>query len=835
MISNLPKLLTFVIILFANPVLAQEVWNEDFSIPEKGVWGDDDGITIHQDFEGISNWTLDFSKVELASSEDYAKTVTTLGGRFECRDINGEVVWRSTEINISDYKQINIQLTAYETGSGNNTQNKYLKAFYKLNGGNEILFSTNAENFGNWGTSLVEQKGLVGQTLQIVVYMVNYYTSDKVTLDEIIVIGENNDTNSPFITSVSLISENILEVNFNEPIQDVTKSNFEIKYNSETKMEILSVEKSSDQPNLVTLNISPLPYYNLQLIAKNISDFENNTTEKEIFDFEYLPPSKKYDIVINELMVDPNPKVELPELEYIEIWNREDYPINIENWGLRIDGIEKKLSKKIISPSDFVLLCATGTVEKLNPYGSTMGVPGFQGLRNSGTLVEIIDDKGNLIDRICYSDKWYGDAEKEKGGWSLERIDPNRFCGQALNWAASKNNKGGTPGSENSVFATNQDLTFPTINWAVAVSENQVEIDFSESMDSIQLKNAANFLLSGFAAPINIELISTHTIILNFENSFINNKNYTLELNGLTDECGNLIQQNSFSVLWNTIEPGDIVINEVLFNPFPGGEDYVEVYNNSQKQILTNRLFLATRNDTLQLKQIYSFSESKNLFEPQTYLALTKDTSAVFPWFNIECPGCFLQMEKFPSFKNDDDYVVLLNNEMQIIDELLYSTKMHSPILADEEGIALERISFIKNTNLPENWHSASSQSGYGTPGYKNSQLENENLLEPTVSFEPQSFSPNLDGYNDEFLIHYQLEKPGYIANAWVFDAAGRYVLQLAKNEILGTNGDIKWNGEDETGQRQKIGVYVVMVELFDMQGNIRRYKDGVVLTDVLN
>jgi hypothetical protein len=471
---NLPNILTFLFLFFGNLTTAQEIWIESFAVPEKGVWGDENGSTVHQDFENITNWSLEFSDVRLSSPDDYAKTTSTSGGRFECRDINGEVIWRSIEISISGFKSVDIELLASETGSGANEQNKYLKAFYKIDNGEEILFS---ENYGNWGSSTVKQKELNGQKLQIVVYLNNHYAADKVILDEVVVSAE---------------------------------------------------------------------------------------------------------------------------------------------------------------------------------------------------------------------------------------------------------------------------------------------------------------------------------------------------------------------VVYESIYPGDVLISEVLFNPFPDGNDYVEIYNNSEKQIATNQLYLASRNKNSELDQIYQLSNKYNLFQPNTYLALSKDTNGVFPFFTIKCTDCFLQMKKFPSFNNDEDFVVLLNNEMQIIDEFYYTDKLHAPLLADKEGISLERNSFSIETNNLENWHSASTESGYGTPGYENSQIQNENIIEPLVTFSPESFSPNSDGYNDEYQINIQLEKPGYIANILIFDAAGRLVTRLAENEILGTSGNIKWNGEDKTGQRQNLGVYVVVVEIFDMQGNIHRYKDGVVLTNIL-
>jgi hypothetical protein len=112
------------------------------------------------------------------------------------------------------------------------------------------------------------------------------------------------------------------------------------------------------------------------------------------------------------------------------------------------------------------------------------------------------------------------------------------------------------------------------------------------------------------------------------------------------------------------IQPGDILISEILFNPVAGGSDYVEIYNNSGKEISTNRLYLASRDNKLELTQIYPLSKSKRMFLPGNYLALTKDTSSVFPWFEIKCRECFLQMEKFPSYNNDFDYVVLLDENM---------------------------------------------------------------------------------------------------------------------------------------------------------------------------
>ena len=164
MISNSLKILIFFCLLLARQLQAVEVWRESFIVPGKGIWGNENG-TIQADFSGI-NWTLQYASISLADEYDYAKTVTTSGGRFEVVDVTGEVVWISAAIDISGYEKVDIQLSASETGSNTNTSQKYLNAFYKIDGGVEVLFAENGQSSGNWGSVTAEQEDLVGKKLQ---------------------------------------------------------------------------------------------------------------------------------------------------------------------------------------------------------------------------------------------------------------------------------------------------------------------------------------------------------------------------------------------------------------------------------------------------------------------------------------------------------------------------------------------------------------------------------------------------------------------------------------------------------------------------------------------
>lgn len=475
MIHNLLKIL--IICLLPYGLQATIIWEENFSDPGKGIWGSDNDTVIHIDFSGISTWNIVYSNIELSDSNDYAKTVTTKGGRFEVCDINGEIKWISEWIHIIDFKNININLTAGETGGGANEETKYMNVYYKLNNSDEMLFENKGINCGNWGSNTVSQNILSGDSLQIIVYMSSFYSSDKIILDEIVI-------------------------------------------------------------------------------------------------------------------------------------------------------------------------------------------------------------EGNY------------------------KIDPP------------------------------------------------------------------------------------------------------------------------------TIHKGDIVINELLFDPYPESVDFVELYNKSSSTIWLNRLYLASRDKDDNIQNVLQVSPERIDFLPGTFVLCTTDPVSVLNYYYSKDPDCFLEMPDFPSYSNAEGTVVLLNDSGLIIDEFRYFETMHSPMLYDTEGVSLERISFYVPADDPGNWQSASNMSGYATPGYANSQKESESP-ENLITINPEYFSPNDDGINDEIKIEYKISSPGYTGNLQVYDSEGRFIIQLANNNLLGTTGEFIWKGKDYNGQNLPPGIYIILFEIFDMNENSKRFKEAVILTDI--
>ncbi len=309
-----------------------------------------------------------------------------------------------------------------------------------------------------------------------------------------------------------------------------------------------------------------------------------------------------------------------------------------------------------------------------------------------------------------------------------------------------------------------------------------------------------------------------------------------LSVSGISDLRGKTMapETKTFSFTFSP-EVGSVLINEILFNPFSGGVDFVELVNVSQQTIPVHRLKLAARNDTLALKQIYSVSNVKRYLRPGQFLVCTKDSSILASQYFTNNPESFCVMKTLPSFSDDAGTVVVLNDSLEVLDEFSYSAKMHSPFLADENGVSLERISLEKPTQDRNNWASAAASVGFATPGLPNSQAPSETEIQDEITPEPKAFSPNGDGYNDELTINYNFSKTGYIANARIFDLAGRQVRFLTKNQSVAQQGSWFWDGKNENGQKLTLGVYIILVEVFDQSGQTKAFKKVCTLTDRLD
>lgn len=275
-------------------------------------------------------------------------------------------------------------------------------------------------------------------------------------------------------------------------------------------------------------------------------------------------------------------------------------------------------------------------------------------------------------------------------------------------------------------------------------------------------------------------------------------------------------------------EHTNLKISEILFNPIPGGVDYVELYNPTGTDLALKDIRLAQWKDSA-IARLYII-DTQYIVGAGEYVVLTTDKAHIESHYTVKHPQRMLEMPSMPPYNNASGCVMLTLADSTPIEQFHYTESMHSNILHDVEGVALERRSFEVDVQAEGNWTSASSTSGYGTPTYGNSQSREFLFLENDFTIDPDIFSPDGDGYNDLLNITYLLKADNLSANIVVYDALGHKVKDLARNHLLGTTGMMVWDGLDDNGVRCRPGQYIIVIESYQKQSKRQISKRPVTL-----
>ena len=170
----------------------------------------------------------------------------------------------------------------------------------------------------------------------------------------------------------------------------------------------------------------------------------------------------------------------------------------------------------------------------------------------------------------------------------------------------------------------------------------------------------------------------------------------------------------------NALQRGDILVSEILFNPLPSGADYVELYNNTDYAISLTQLRLAKVSEET-ITRLYPIVDSGTI-QPHDFIVITTDASYVTSNYTVRHPQKLIEVSSMPSYNNASGTVMVTSTDTLILDRFDYTEDMHSRLLRDKEGVALERRSYASPTQDAANWYSAATTAGYGTPTYRNSQ-----------------------------------------------------------------------------------------------------------------
>jgi len=573
---------------------------------------------------------------------------------------------------------------------------------------------------------------------------------------------------------------------------------------------------------------------NYQLDISAISDQEGNfmnVTPLHYTWYKALP----YSIVINEILADPVPRIAMPEYEFIELANNTPFEVNLCNWMLLIGETEKIFEDIALPPYSYLIVSHEDATEELGILGHFYGFPSFS-LSNSGEEIQLFDDEMNLISGIAYNDTWYNNDNKSEGGYSMEQIDQFNPCCGGINWIASESPTGGTPGETNSVFEIRNIL--PKVERIEYIDSNTFCIVFTQAMEIGSVLNQQAYKTDHESLfPESMELQNTNptSVTLHFNELLNPGTIYTLSIVDTLFNCSHLplIAGLHYSLgIPEKPDSNDVVINEVLFHPLEFGEEYVEIINRSEKIIDISGIYLAIVKNSFPDPadtSLTRISTSSILLFPAEYLLLTNNIAAVKNQYYTPCPEVFFELDKLPDLKNDQG-TIMISDDHKTIDMMNYSEEMHYPLLQYFDGVSLERVNPDNSSLTKENWHSASEASGFGTPGYQNSQFVDQQNIVKNINVIPEVFSPDGDGYNDMVNFHYKFEEPGTNVSINIFDSRGVLIRNLIDNHLCGTNGFFSWDGLNNHREKATIGIYIALIKTFTTRGNTETFREVLVL-----
>ena len=661
--------------------------------------------------------------------------------------------------------------------------------------------------------------------------------SSKFYFDEVYAGPVRIDNLAPELQSVSVFSSSSLKLQFTEAVDSVSASN-PANYSADQGLGPAVLARRDPENHSVVLLTFPgefIPDLGYLLSVINIRDLAGNLIQGTQMPFS-RHIIRAFDVLINEIMADPDPPVGLPGFEYLELFNRCNSPVDLLGWSLTTGSSIKQLPSFVLPATGYVILANDAAGQALEAYGPVITFSSFS-LLNTRTSLLLKNPEGQIIHSVSYSEDWYRSDYKKEGGWSLEQIDPLNPCGDAGNWMASNDPSGGSPGKVNSVNAPNPDHLIPSIARVGIPDNRHLLISFSESMDSSAIADPLSYSVDhGAGNPLAARAVSPayKQAEITLADPVSEGIIYTLTLSGsMTDCAGNALPASSSARFAIPAVPkaGEIVLNEILFDPKAGCVDFVEIYNRSSAVMDLRDLTLATY-DTLTavLSSVSDISKESILLFPGDYYLLTSDTAAVKQCYYTTNPGGFIRMEHLPAMNNDAGSVALALKTGNLIDHFSYTASMQYPLLSSAEGVSLERINPDRPSEDISNWHSAAENVGFATPAYRNSQFGVPENSGNEISLSPDIFSPDNDGHNDNLDIAYSFSTVGYNITITVYDATGHLIRNLVSNELCGTSGSYSWDGITNRRLKAPIGRYIIYIEVFDLNGNVKRFKRTTVL-----
>lgn len=624
-------------------------------------------------------------------------------------------------------------------------------------------------------------KKVIGFTSYKFFHIVTKYTQsnrNNIKMDNLFIGIPQLDSFPPILKEINLSNEKIIQLKWDEAILNKP------------------INISPQPDSLIITNNTLLLYYESVTqdfycsIHDSIFDLKNNST---YLDTSFLINKiQQFDLLISEVYPNPNHSPSNLNSEFIEIQNKSQFDLIINDLQLLVNNKTEALPDTVLKPNQYIV-----------HYPKSA-------LINSGCSIQLTKDN-QIIHSMQYNLDTYADDFKANGGWSLELQNTDYPC-VLNNWKACKNSKGATPLADNSTQF--EPLLFDelTITSVFPKSDSIISIYFSNPIDCKPFQQEL-FKIEGLNI-ISYQLEYDHIMLQTspMDSSVI----YQLELIGNIESCTgelHLYKKLEFG-LPKTAKEGDIIFNEILFNPDQLGSDFIEIKNISDHFVNLKNLTFASYDSNLNLSDFSPLSNIDISIGPNEIICFSNDPKWLQSQFYTT--GKIIQSQ-IPACNNDEDHVILLNQFGESLQSLSYSEDWHYPELNTLENVSLAKIS-PNHINEQNNWYSSASSNNYGTPGLPNGYEKTKDI----AILSTDVITPNNDGVDDFLILDLNFNQPGWTGTIEIFNSEGITIHTLIKNQLFGTN-PIHWNMQNTEGDIIKPGVYILFFQGVHIESGRRR------------
>jgi hypothetical protein len=654
--------------------------------------------------------------------------LTSDQANLQSANINGYFIKiGNTSDEVSLYKRSGATVTKLIDGVDGilNTSNNQTKVRVTRDNANQFTLERDITGIG---TSYTAEGSFTDATFTTSAYfgiLIQQSTTSfhqKHFFDDISISPIITDISPPNLLSVKAIDSTLVELTFDEALDSISaKAPFNYVLNNGYENPS-SVKTTADASKYILALSKGLSTGTYTLTVANVKDKAGNTiASNNTASFSYIKPfkAKKFDLVINEIFADTSPQIDLPSVEFIELYNTTNQTIKLKNWKYSDQTSIANLPADSITGGQHLILCAKADTNEFKAFGKTIGISPWPSLNNSSDIIKLISAENVLIDSIAYLDIWHSSTTKKTGGWSLERVSPLSVCNGLFNWASSTDLAGGTPGKRNSTLIENYDQLAFSADSMRKVSDSTLVVYFNKPADISTATNA--FSLSPASGSIKSTIFEPNAkqSTLLFSKPFTANTTYQLNIANLKDCSQNTILAKSFNFTTPklpavSIDTAKIYFTEIFADPSPEVAlplaEFVEIYNPGKDTInLDGWTFNdATTHSTIKNKSIL----------PGDYIILCPIADTA----QYKSFGKTVGLSPWPSLDNASDQITLKSAKNRLVDSLSYLDSWHSSLGKKQGGWTLERIDYASACGWAFNWNSSIDESG-GTPGKHNSLL----------------------------------------------------------------------------------------------------------------